>query len=65
MQSRTVESPLDYQLILLSVAEEYFSAAHASGSSREMEINTYHKFIATGLACLETLLKAGRVAFSD
>ena len=54
--------PLDYQLLLLSLAEEYFAAAHGYGSMadigrREIELQSYYKLIATGLGCLEAVLK--------
>ena len=54
--------PLDYQLLLLSLAEEYFAAAYGHGSitdilHRENEMQNYYKLIATGLGCLEAVLK--------
>ena len=54
--------PLDDQLLLLSLAEEYFAAAYGQGSMaditrRETEMQSYYKLMATGLACLETVLK--------
>lgn len=54
--------PLDYQLLLLSLAEDYFAAAHGQGSMvalarREVEMEQYYKLIATGLGCLEAVLK--------
>ena len=54
--------PLDYQLLLLSLAEEYFAAAYGQGSMaamtrREAEMQSYYKLMATGLACLEAVLK--------
>lgn len=54
--------PLDYQLLLLSLAEEYFAAAYGYGSiadiaRRETEMQTYYKMMATGLGCLEAVLK--------
>ena len=54
--------PLDYQLLLLSLAEDYLAAAHSEGSMvallrRAMEMQRYHKLIATGLGCLEAVLK--------
>ena len=59
------EPPLDYQVLLLSLAEEYFNAAHGQGSlvalaQRGMEMDNYHKLVASGLGCLETVLKVGR-----
>jgi hypothetical protein len=55
---------VDYQGLLLSLAEEYFDAAHSSQSldaviRRETEMRTYYKLIATGLGCLEALLNVG------
>lgn len=57
-----VEPPLDYQLLLLSLAEEYFAAAYGHGSianiiQRDSDIQEYYKLIATGLGCLEAVLK--------
>ena len=59
--------PLDYQLLLLSMAEEYFAAAYGRGSiadiiHRETEMQEYYKLIATGLGCLEALLKHYKLA---
>lgn len=56
------EPPLDYQILLLSMAEEYFNAAHGQGSlvalaQREVEMERYYKLVATGLGCLESVLK--------
>lgn len=56
--------PLDYQLLLLSLAEEYFAAAHGSELldamyRGEMEMQAYYRLIATGLGCFEALLKVG------
>ena len=53
---------VDYQLLLLSLAEEYFTAAHSGELSDaihrgETESQAYYKLIATGLGCLEALLK--------
>ena len=54
--------PLDYQLLLLSLAEEYFAAAYGYGSMadiahRESDMQSYYKMMATGLGCLEAVLK--------
>ncbi len=54
--------PLDYQLLLLSLAEEYFAAAYGFGSMvdiarRESKMQSYYKMMATGLGCLEAVLK--------
>ena len=54
--------PLDYQLLLLSLAEEYFAAAYGHGSITDIlhrgnEMQNYYKLIATGLGCLEAVMK--------
>ena len=54
--------PLDYQMLLLSLAEDYFAAAHSAGSirallRRQSDILDYQKLIATGLSCLEASFK--------
>lgn len=59
--------PMDFQLLLLSMADEYFAAAYGRGSStdiirREAETQEYYKLIATGLGCLEALLKHYKLA---
>ena len=61
--------PLDYQLLLLSLAEDYFAAAHGQGSMialarREVEMEKYYKLIATGLGCLEAVLKVRRAWYA-
>lgn len=53
---------VDYQLLLLSLAEEYFAAAHGGEAldaihRGEVDSQAYYKLIATGLGCLEALLK--------
>ncbi|KAH0535956.1 hypothetical protein FGG08_007152 [Glutinoglossum americanum] len=54
--------PLDYQVLLISLAEDYFTAAHRQGSlvalsTRIEDLDRYYKLIAFGLGCLETILK--------
>lgn len=54
--------PVDYQLLLLSLAEDYLAAAHGQGSlkalvDREINMRQYYKLVATGLTCLEVVLK--------
>lgn len=54
--------PVDYQLLLLSLAEDYLAAAYGQGSlkalvDREIDMRQYHKLVATGLSCLEVVLK--------
>ena len=62
--------PLDYQLLLISLAEDYFAAAHRQGSlvalsMRTEDLDRYYKLIALGLGCLETVLKVGRGMITD
>lgn len=53
---------IDYQVLLLSLADEYLNAAHNHGTMvalerREMDVEEYYKLVATGLGCLEAVLK--------
>ena len=62
--------PIDYQLLLLSLAEDYFAAAYGSGSmkelvKRELQNELYYKLIATGLGCLEVSLRVFVLALSN
>ena len=62
---RSAAPPLDYQLLLLSIAEDYFAAARGAGSAlallqRQPDILEYQKLVATGLSCLEASLKVRR-----
>ncbi|KAL8687469.1 MAG: hypothetical protein Q9224_005143, partial [Gallowayella concinna] len=54
--------PIDYQLLLLSLAEDYLAAAYGQGSlralaKREVDMRQYYKLVVTGLSCLEVVLK--------
>ncbi|RFU26883.1 hypothetical protein B7463_g9443, partial [Scytalidium lignicola] len=65
--SEQTESPVDYPMILISLAEEYFDSAHDIGPSvalsmEQWNVAEYQKLIATGLGCLETVLKNFRLA---
>ncbi|KAJ9226207.1 hypothetical protein DTO027B5_5891 [Paecilomyces variotii] len=58
--------PVDYQLVLLSLADEYLKAAHHQGTMvalmrKEMAVEEYYKLVATGLGCLEAVLKNWRL----
>ncbi|CAG8373802.1 unnamed protein product [Penicillium salamii] len=58
--------PVDYQVLLLSLADEYLNAAHACGTTTSMassntDVEEYYKLIATGLGCLEAVLKNWRL----
>ncbi|EEH22187.2 hypothetical protein PABG_04398 [Paracoccidioides brasiliensis Pb03] len=53
---------IDYHVLLLSLADEYIDAAHSQGTAlaverNEVETDEYYKLIATGLACLNAVLK--------
>lgn len=53
---------IDYQVLLLAMADEYLNAAHSHGTTvallrREMELEEYYRLVATGLGCLEAVLK--------
>lgn len=61
--------PIDYQVLLLALADEYFNAAHSKGTMvalqrREMEMEEYYKLVATGLGCLEAVLKVRSFNFN-
>jgi len=56
------ESQIDYQVLLLSLAEEYINAARSMGSTvallrRPADADHYYKLLATGLGCMEVVLK--------
>lgn len=53
---------VDYQVLLLALADEYLDAAHSQAtviavSKDEQEMEQYYKLIASGLRCMEALLK--------
>lgn len=57
---------IDHAQLLISLAEEYFEAAHKLAPSISLAMTTenvevYQKLIATGLGCLETTLKNVRI----
>lgn len=59
---KSAGAPIDYQVLLLAMADEYLNAAHSHGTlvallRREMEMDEYYKLVATGLGCLEAVLK--------
>ncbi|KAG9232471.1 cohesin loading factor [Amylocarpus encephaloides] len=53
--------------LLIALAEEYFDAAHslgqmASASMTLQNVDSYERLIATGLTCLDSVLKNGKMA---
>ncbi|KAK2739195.1 hypothetical protein FQN57_006638 [Myotisia sp. PD_48] len=61
------KTQVDYQLLLLALADEYLDAAHSQASliaaSRNPEdLDQYYKLVATGLQCMKTVLKNWRLA---
>ena len=59
--------PIDYQLLLLSLAEDYLATAYGKSSTkelakREIQRDLYYKLISTGLGCLEAALKVGHTS---
>jgi Cohesin loading factor len=57
---------LDRPALLMSLAEEYFDAAHSLAPSvsvamTDTNVETYEKLISTGLACLDTAMKNVRL----
>ncbi|KAJ5545426.1 hypothetical protein N7461_007730 [Penicillium sp. DV-2018c] len=60
--AKSTKPPVDYQVVLLSLADEFLNAAHSRGTttslaSRESDVEEYYKLVATGLGCLEAVLK--------
>lgn len=54
--------PADLTVLLLSAADEYINAAHGLGSiaaiaQREEDLARYYKLMATGLGCMEAVLR--------
>jgi len=61
------EPPIDYQQLLLLLAEDYINAAHGLGSlvtfyRRTEELQQYYQLMAMGLSCLEASLTQFRLA---
>lgn len=58
------QPPIDYQVLLLSLADDYINAAHSHGTMvaltrGEMDVEEYYRLLSTGLGCLEAVLKVG------
>ncbi|KAL4976134.1 cohesin loading factor-domain-containing protein [Aspergillus desertorum] len=63
---KSVKPGIDYQVLLLAMADEYLNAAHSHGTNvallrRDMELEEYYRLVATGLGCLEAVLKNWRL----
>ena len=68
---RTLEAPAqaprtNHSVLLLSVAEEYFTAAYSLGSAphlarRKDEMQEYYKLIAGGLGCLQAVVEKCKI----
>ncbi|KAI1914052.1 hypothetical protein LOZ61_002471 [Ophidiomyces ophidiicola] len=64
--SKCEKQPIDYQILLLSLADEYLDAAHSQGtilaaSHQEADVEQYYKLVATGLCCIEAVMKNWRL----
>jgi hypothetical protein len=64
--AKPAKPPVDYQVLLLSLADEYLNAAHRHGTkmalaTRHGDLEEYYKLVATGLGCLEAVLKNWRL----
>ena len=60
--TKASKPPVDYQVLLLSLADEYLNAAHRHGTrtalaTSQKEVEEYYKLVSTGLGCLEAVLK--------
>ena len=63
------EPPIDYSLLLIDLAEDYFKAAYDRGSAGQIGVldhdhKTFCRLIATGLGCLEVALRVCTFLFS-
>lgn len=66
--AKPTKPPVDYQVLLLSLADEYLNAAHRHGTklalaTRHDDVEEYYKLVATGLGCLEAVLKVLFLSF--
>lgn len=64
--TKPTKPPVDYQVLLLSLADEYLNAAHRHGTktalvTSQADVEEYYKLVSTGLGCLEAVLKVSRV----
>ena len=64
-ESSRAVTEIDYALLLIDLSEEYFDAAYGKPAQdqpakKEADLNVFYKLIATGLGCLEVVLKQWR-----
>jgi hypothetical protein len=64
--AKPTKPPVDYQVLLLSLADEYLNAAHRHGTktalvTSQADVEEYYKLVSTGLGCLEAVLKVSLV----
>ncbi|KAJ5166349.1 uncharacterized protein N7482_005130 [Penicillium canariense] len=64
--AKSSKPPVDYQVLLLSLADEYLNAAHRHGTktalaTSQADVEEYYKLVSTGLGCLEAVLKNWRL----
>lgn len=64
--AKPTKPPVDYQVLLLSLADEYLNAAHRLGTktalvTSQADVEEYYKLVSTGLGCLEAVLKVSLV----
>lgn len=57
-KSAPADGDVEYQTLLLALADEYLNAAHSKGtvialSNNELDLKEYYKLVATGLGCLQ------------
>ncbi|QGA21991.1 hypothetical protein EYB26_009705 [Talaromyces marneffei] len=57
-KSAPADCDVEYQTLLLALADEYLNAAHSKGtvialSNNELDLKEYYKLVATGLGCLQ------------
>lgn len=63
-----ISSTIDNQAVLLGLSDEYISAAYSMGAGLstvdvdEAQLDHYHSLLATGMGCLETVLKNFRTS---
>lgn len=70
MKPKPKEIELDYALLLIDLAEEYFGAAygriHSDSKTKDdpnQDPDQFYKLVATGLVCLEVVLKVRSLGY--